>query len=355
VAERSTVEALWFGTGIVSTLVRTALFPAERAYAAIVAARSSLYDRGVLRSHAAALPVLSIGNLTVGGTGKTPVAAWAAAELAAAGAKPAIVLRGYGDDEPLVHARLLPGVPVIVSADRVAGAREARARGADVVVLDDAFQHRRIKRDADWVLVSADRWMQGRPRLLPAGPWRESLSALGRASLAIVTRKAASGSRANDVKAELLQRAPAIPVVIAHLAPDRLHSAEGAERRDLDTLRGARVRLIAAVGDPGALRAQIEAEGATVDARFFPDHHAFSAREIAELAATIEPSTLVLCTLKDAVKIAPGWPRAAPALWYVSQRVIVEDGLDQLSRSIRTVLRARSSDPDAAGAGRPSL
>jgi tetraacyldisaccharide 4'-kinase len=349
------LDTVWFGTGRSAALVRAALSPVERLYAAVIAVRGGLYDRGVMRTHDAGLPVLSIGNLTVGGTGKTPIAAWAAAELEAAGAKPAIVLRGYGNDEPLVHARLHPGVPVIVSPDRVAGVASARERGADVAVLDDGFQHRRVRRTADWVLVSADRWTSSRPRLLPAGPWREPLTALTRASLAIVTRKAASGERAEAVRAALRRHAPEIPVAIAHLAPDGLRSADGAQSRGLETLRGARVRLISAVGDPTALRSQIEEFGAIVDARVYPDHHAFSQAEIAALAATDDPGTTVLCTLKDAVKIAPGWPRAAPALWYVSQRVIVEDGLDQLSRSIRTVLRARSSDPDAAGAGRPSL
>jgi tetraacyldisaccharide 4'-kinase len=353
VAERSTIDALWFGSGLLPALGRAALFPAERLYAAVVASRGVLYDRGILRSEEPPLPALSIGNLTVGGTGKTPIAAWAAGELAGEG-RPAIVLRGYGGDEPLVHARLHPTIPVIASADRVAGAREARARGADVVVLDDAFQHRRIRRQADWVLVSADRWTPGRRRLLPAGPWREPLRALRRASVAIVTRKAASRIRTEEIRTELLRHAPQVPVAVVHLAPDGLRAVHGDETRPLESLRGARVRLIAAVGDPTALRAQIEAEGASVDTRFFPDHHAYSAREIAALASGVEDGTVVVCTLKDAVKIAPGWPRAAPAIWYVSQRVDVEDGLDTLSRSIHAVLAARTSDPDVAGARRPS-
>jgi tetraacyldisaccharide 4'-kinase len=335
-------------------MARTALMPAELAYAAIVAARGTLYDRGVLPSRHPAVPVLSIGNLTVGGTGKTPVAAWVAAELAAAGAKPAIVLRGYGDDEPLVHARLHPSIPVVVMADRVAGAREARDRGADVVVLDDAFQHRRVRRNADWVLVSADRWPAGRPRLLPAGPWREPPRALRRASLAIVTRKAASRPRADEVRSALRRHAPDIPVAIAYLAPDGLRAADGMTTRSLQSLRGTRVRLVAAIGDPAALRAQLEGEGALVDPWFFPDHHAFTDREIADAAGVADDGTVVVCTLKDAVKIAPRWPRAAPSLWYVSQRLTVEEGLDQLSRSIRTVLDARTFDPDAAGAHRRS-
>jgi tetraacyldisaccharide-1-P 4'-kinase len=156
------------------------------------------------------------------------------------------------------------------------------------------------------------------------------------------------------VKEELRRHAPSLPVAIVHLAPAALERVDAPESRSLDTLRGARVRLIAAVGDPDALRAQVESYGATVEPRFFPDHHPFSGPEIASLAAVADPRIVMLCTLKDAVKLAPGWPRAAPALWYVSQRVIVEDGMDSLAASIRSVLRARSSDPDAAGRRRPS-
>src|SRR5690348_7442624 len=135
-----------------------------------------------MTTHDPVLPTLSVGNVTVGGTGKTPVAAWIAAELIDRGARPAIVLRGYGDDEPLVHARLNPDVPVIVAPDRLEGIARAAASGADVAVLDDAFQHRRAQRTADIVLVSAERWTRT-PRLLPAGPWRESLRALRRTSM----------------------------------------------------------------------------------------------------------------------------------------------------------------------------
>src|SRR5687768_17614484 len=176
VGDSWTVDRVWFGSGPGSTVARAALYPAELAYALVVNARGALYDRGVLTSRRPALPVLSIGNLTVGGTGKTPIAAWAAAQLLLGGGHPAIVLRGYGGDEPLVHARLNPEVPVVATPHRVAGVLATRERGADVVVLDDAFQHRRIRRHADWVLVSADRWTHRRPHLLPAGPWREPLS-----------------------------------------------------------------------------------------------------------------------------------------------------------------------------------
>ena len=353
-ADPRRIERIWFGDGVGPALVRTSLLPAELLYRAITSMRGALYDRGMLPVHQAALPALSVGNLTVGGTGKTPIAAWAAEELARRGAKPAIILRGYGGDEPAVHARLHPTIPTVTAADRVAGAREALTLGADVVVLDDAFQHRRIGREVDWVLLSADRPMRS-PRLLPAGPWREPLVALRRATVALVTRKGASRDQALQLAKEIRRYAPAVPVATVRLALDELRSVAEGEVRALDTLDGASVLLVAAIGDPTALEAQLEALGAEVRSRFFADHHAFTLRDIQEIAGAARAGEAIVCTLKDAVKLAPGWPRAAPALWYVSQRVIVEDGMDQLSGSLETVLRARSSGSDSAGPRRPFL
>jgi tetraacyldisaccharide 4'-kinase len=232
--------------------------------------------------------------------------------------------------------------------------RAARARGADVVVLDDGFQHRRIRRNADWVLVSADRWTNDRVRLLPAGPWREPIGALQRASLLVITRKAVGRAAAEQVRDAVRREAAGIAVAIVYLAADGIRRFGADESRGMDSLRGIPVRLIAAIGDPRALHAQLLATGAIVDPHFFPDHHAFTDAEVGRLASRASSDAVVLCTLKDAVKIGPRWPRAAPALWYVSQRVIVEEGLDQLSRSIGTVLSARFSASDSTGPGRSS-
>ena len=152
-------------------VARELLRPASWLYGSVVAARNAGYDHGWLRSHALAIPAVSVGNLTVGGTGKTPVSAYVAARLAERGMKPAIVMRGYGSDETLVHARLNPAIPVFVSADRVRGALAAKEAGCNVAVLDDAYQHRRARRDADIVLLSAE--LAGPVRALPAGAWRE--------------------------------------------------------------------------------------------------------------------------------------------------------------------------------------
>lgn len=348
----SAPERIWYEDGPTAVIARALLRPAEALYAGAVTLRGKMYDRGLLSTESPALPVLSIGNLTVGGTGKTPVAAWAAAELVALGARPAIVLRGYGGDESLVHARLNPAVPVIATPVRASGVRTARERGCDVAVLDDGFQHRRIGRAEDWVLISADRW-SARRRLLPAGPWREPLAGLERATLVIVTRKAVSAEHAADVALDITRLVPGVPAAVMHLAADSLRALGGSASRTMASLSGARVHLITGIGDPGALRRQLEAHGATVRVRAFPDHHAFTPVDIARAADSVDADEVVVCTLKDAVKIGKGWPRAAPALWYVSQRVTVEAGADLLSGSLAAVLRARSRDFEAARAGGP--
>src|SRR5687767_4956317 len=127
VDRRSLVEIVWAGRGRRARAARAVLAPVEGLYRAIVTVRGKLYDWGVFRADNFSVPVLSIGNLSVGGTGKTPVAAWFAQRLSSKGVKPGIVLRGYGADETIVHERLNVGVPVIAAADRVRGIREAIA------------------------------------------------------------------------------------------------------------------------------------------------------------------------------------------------------------------------------------
>lgn len=360
--ERRIVERIWFGDDAIAGAARFALTPLEWLYAGGVALRGALYDAGVLPSHEPRLPAVSVGNLTVGGTGKTPVAAWFACELAARGARPAIVLRGYGDDEPLVHRQLNPALPVIASPDRLAGVERAVAEGADLAVLDDAFQHRRARRVADVVLVSADRWGRAR-HLLPAGPWREPLRALRRASLAIVTRKACSHAQAEAVHEALRRVAPDVPVAIGHLALGELRRVDdtparagaganapvervdGAASLPIDALAGERVLAISAVGDAGAFAAQLAAAGATVRAAPFPDHHRFTHAEAEHLAREIGMGERAICTLKDAVKLAPLWPREAPALWYVSQQLSIDSGRGAIEALMAALLAARHHQP----------
>lgn len=333
----SLIHRVWFDAGVTGRVARGALWPAEVAYRFVSGARSTLYDRGLRAARQPPIPALSVGNLSVGGTGKTPVSAWMAARLRSAGGTPAIVMRGYGDDEPLVHARLNPDIPVYSAPDRLAGAALAAAGGADCVVLDDAFQHRRVARVVDAVLVSAEQW-SGHVRLLPAGPWREPLDALARATLVLVTRKSVDGSTANAVAAALAAYTPS-RIAIVSLALGPLMGEKGT--MTLDSIHGRRVLAIAGIGDPAAFRRQLEAVGATVRTAFFGDHHRYTPADVAAVASMARADELVVCTLKDYVKLAPHWPRVPPSLWYVSQRVAPESGESAITFALDSVLRAR--------------
>ncbi|MDE3128674.1 MAG: tetraacyldisaccharide 4'-kinase [Gemmatimonadota bacterium] len=331
-------ERVWFGTRLGARAGRAALWPASVCFRGSVALRNLAYDRRLLRARAGAIPAIGVGNLTVGGTGKTPVAAWLAGELARRGAHPAIVLRGYGGDEPLVHERLNPGVPVVVASDRLGGLAEAARRGADIGVLDDAFQHRRAARLADVVLVAAERGLTP-ARLLPAGPYREPPASLRRASLVVVTRKTASPEQA----AAVLARATGIsggPGAVVHLAPGALvWTAGGGEGAVPADLTGRRVVLLTGVGEPGLVRDQLAGLGARVELQAYPDHHAFSNSELARAAGAAGGDAAVVCTLKDAVRIGARWTGSVP-LWYVSQRLTIDQGAEHLARLLDAAMAA---------------
>jgi tetraacyldisaccharide 4'-kinase len=303
-----------------------------------------MYDRGLLATHDLALPAVSVGNLTVGGTGKTPLAAWLVGQLARGGARPAVVLRDYGGDEALVHAALNPGTTVISGADRVQAVQQARARGANVAVLDDAFQHRRARRDADIVLLSADAWSLSR-HLLPAGPWREPLSGLRRASLAVITRKAVSADVVDDVWTRVARKAPELPRAIALLAPEGLVDAHAGTTRALSSLSGADVLAVAGVAAPDTFARQLESLGSRVRLHAFRDHHPYSADDVRMLRQSAERADFVVCTLKDAVKLAPLWERGGHSLWYLSQQVILERGRPEMERLLADILRRALDTP----------
>lgn len=343
----SWIERVWFGEAPGDTAARALLWPFEQAYAGIVDLRGRLYDQGVLRRENPSLPTIAVGNLTVGGTGKTPVAAHLVAELMKRGVTPAIVLRGYGNDETDVHRRLNPGVPVVASVNRISGIEVARRQGADVAVLDDAFQHRGVRRDADVLLLSAEQLSRPR-RLLPAGPWRESLHAARRADLIVVTRKSASGEVAQRAVELARTVAPRVPVVVVHLAPGTLCAPLGTESQPLERLRGAKVLAIAAIGEPALFAQQLDALGARVTLAAFRDHHPFGDSEIADLAQRAAQSDLVVSTLKDAVKLGSRWP-GPTRLWYVSQQPVVEQGVEHLNSLLQRVLEARSTAALSAG------
>ncbi len=330
-------EALWYGAGPGAQLCRTALMPLEGVYRGVVALRGALLSGGT-GVVSAGVPVLSVGNLSVGGTGKTPVASWLAGRLLARGARPGLVLRGYGDDEPAVHRMLQPEAIVEVNPDRVSGAEAARRAGATVVVLDDAMQHRRIARDLDVVLLSADRpWTT---RCLPSGPLREPVSALRRAGLVLVTRKAASREAAAMLEQRVREVVGGAPIAHCALVLDGLvRVGDGPDPgwRPMSDLSGRRIVALSGIGNPSAWHAQLLAQGATIQPMVYPDHHRYDAADTGRIVAGVPHDHWVVCTLKDAVKLRTLWPRSGPALWYVSQRVDPGEDLAGIERALDRV------------------
>jgi tetraacyldisaccharide 4'-kinase len=320
------IERVWSGEAPRDAIARAVLSPFELAFRGIVAVRAALYDSGILKSRTSPIPVISIGNLTVGGTGKTPVAAWITSRLVAAGKSPAIILRGYGGDENLVHKFLNPAVPILEATDRASGVLLAADSGANIAILDDAFQHRRAARDVDIVLVSADDWT-AKQRLLPAGPYREPAAALSRASIVIITRKIATDEMVAQVENFVRRTAPAILVGVVRLEIGELVQV-GGSKHVLEThmLRDKSVLAVSGIGNPRAFQGQLEATGARVVSMQFPDHHSFTTSDISEIALRARTVDYAVCTLKDAVKLGPQWPADAGPLWYVSLSVKVERG-----------------------------
>ena len=331
------IERVWRGTDAFGRVARVALTPVEAAYRAATAARGWLFDHSLLRVHSSPIPVVSVGNLSVGGTGKTPFAAWLAAELAGSGAEPAVVLRGYGGDEALVHARLNPEIPVVIEPRRAEGIRRAAALGATVAVLDDAFQHRAAGRSADVVLVSAEQW-RGSPRLLPAGPWREPLVALRRANVAVITRKTADDHAVSQLAAAISDAAPQLPQAVVRFALGELRNARrraAGENLPLNAIEGRTLVAIAGIADSNAFFLQLSESGADVRPHSFPDHHRYTPGDITQLLGGERGSQVMfVCTLKDAVKLGALWPATAPPLWYVSQALKVESGGDAIRKLI---------------------
>jgi tetraacyldisaccharide 4'-kinase len=336
--------SIWYGDGATSRIARVALAPASALYGAVIAQINMMAVMS--RPAQAPIPSLSIGNLTVGGTGKTPVSAWFAARMRERGASPAIVLRGYGEDEVLVHRLLNADVPVFAGADRVRQVQLASDAGADMAILDDAFQHRRAARIADVVLISADRWT-GRVRLLPAGPFREPMKALHRASLVLLTVKAASDDQVRAAE-RAIRAVTDSAVVTVDLAPASFVAVGDPPRQEsLSGWRGKRVLAVSGIGDPAAFNAQLERLGLLSTAMVFADHHRFDEATVARIVAAARGFEAAICTLKDAVKLGPIWPSSAVPLWYLSQSVVPRDGTEALDDVVRSVLAARRITPSS--------
>lgn len=303
---------------------------ASWAYGGGVAVRNALFDAGALRVHRADVRVVSVGNLTAGGTGKTPVTIALAQAYANLGERVAILTRGYAaaasrsrevivvadgtgtrwtsveaGDEPQLLAERAPRAVVLLCADRAAAARVATTKfGATLLLVDDGFQHRRLARDEDWVLVDAlDPWGYG--ALLPRGLLREPVRALRRATTVVISR-ADQATAVTDIEAVVQRYSPEATVRWATHEPARLWQWPGRESLPLETLRGRRLLAMSGIGNPQAFETTVRNLGtATVLARRFPDHHAFKPcdLEAADLFVRSEGLDAAITTEKDAMRL----------------------------------------------------
>ena len=312
--------------GVAATALRGGTALVEPIYGLAVRLRNQRFAWGVAQVVRTGVPVVSVGNITTGGTGKTPVVAWIVERLREGGHRPGILSRGYRsldgaeNDEKRLLDQLCPGAPHFQGADRAAGAARAiTAEGCDVLVLDDGFQHRRLARDLDIVLIDAlCPWGYG--RLLPRGLLREPHSSLGRANLVVVTR--ADQRPANELvslrgEIECCTRAEVIegsfvPVGLINAAGESLGVAEA---------RGRRAAAFCGIGNPDGFRATLRSLGVAIPDpafRAFPDHHHYTPHDFADLGrwGRSQRADLLLTTHKDLVK-CPDATVAGIPLWGV--------------------------------------
>lgn len=294
------------------------LWPLAWLFGGLATLRGKLYDRGVLPSASVEAPVVCVGNIVAGGTGKTPVVVDLAQRFAARGWRPGVLVRGYGKagvsgaqaDEARLYHELLDDPLVVAEPDRIEGARRLIERGADVVLMDDGFQHRRLARDLDLVLVDATRpWGLARgPRaFLPRGLLREGPRALARASAIVLTRcDQAEPAALAALEGELERHAPGVPRLRTRHRPCGLRRLVDGAAVELAWLAGREVDSLAAIGAPVAFERTLEGLGARlVERGRLEDHHEFVARDLAGFGA--RP---VVVTAKDAVKLRALEPSA---------------------------------------------
>jgi len=354
-------------SGFVGIPARLALTALSWPYAAVVRLRNHFYTTGRLKAHRAGVPVVCIGNLTTGGTGKTPLVVWLCRYLRERQVPCAILTRGYKmprgalSDEPALLAAQCPGVAVVVNPDRVAGAAEAiRSHGARVLVMDDGFQHRRLARDLDIVAIDAMRPFgcrsMGVPpidsrsrarypcygKLLPAGLLREPVTGLRRAHAVVLTR-------CDQVSEDTLRQ---IEESIRRMNRDlvlarSIHVPVGIKTRDgveigLDQLRGKRLFAFCGIGNPPSFFHTVEhLGGMLVGSKTYDDHYRYTAADLEQIhrEAAAQEVSLILTTQKDGTKIARlPHPPQQPPLAYLTIELQVTAGADRLTALIDRLL-----------------
>ncbi len=326
------------------------LSPLGSIYGAAMASRRRRYETGKVRVAKNPAPVISIGNLTLGGTGKTPTVAWLAEKLALQGRRPAIVSRGYGArprdvlvvgdgkgslmtsppaaDEAAMLARRYPDLVVLTGAERSFVAEKAVEEfEADVVVLDDGFQHLALDRDVDVVVLRGD-FPFGNGRVVPAGVLREPVSALGRANVVLVT-----GECCAQTRSEIHSLAPDVPIFTGHLAPDALLDARGEIAGAPEDLRGVKVVAVSGLGNPRGFEKLLESLDAEVLAHHeYPDHANYALADGVRIVSSLQDTgaEFILTTEKDAVKLSSLLSKAPFRVLRVVMRIDDEVSLSDL-------------------------
>jgi tetraacyldisaccharide 4'-kinase len=332
--------------GIAAACLRGLLAAGEPLYRWYARRRNRGYDTGRLPITRVDTTVISVGNLTVGGTGKTPFVCWLAQWLQSRAVGVTLISRGYGrgggqlNDEALELAARLPGVPHLQNADRVAAARQALAvNPRQVLILDDAFQHRRIARELDIVLVDALEPF-GFGRLLPRGLLREPIEGLSRAQVVGLSRAdAVSAARREEIHREVARVAPQATWIELSHRPAALINSDG-QTAALDTLRGQKVLAFCGIGNPAGFAHTLESAGLNVlTLREFPDHHRYSERDLSDLdqwTASAPQAAAAVCTHKDLVKIPRDKLGQLP-LWAVTVEIVISSAMAELERRLEEI------------------
>lgn len=335
-------------------LARLGLTLASFPYGLVSELRNRAYSTGALPIRGVPVPVISIGNLTVGGTGKTPTVAWLVRQLQDLGERPAIVSRGYHalddaeNDEKKLLDHLCPSVPHHQGRDRRSVAqRLLTAEQVSVILLDDAFQHRRLHRDLDLVLVdSLNPW--GFDRLLPRGLLRERLAGLSRADLILLTRcELVPPHRIQDILRQI-RRWSGAPVLQTRFLPSGLTDGEG-NRFPLDAVAGKPVVAFCGIGNPEGFQKTLSPSVALSAENFrtFPDHHHYTPADLLELRRLADQcgAEQFLTTRKDLVKLPVDGILGLPCRGLDIELQVDDDLsplLDRLRMTLRSPLRDRT-------------
>lgn len=311
------------------------------AYGAIADLRNAAWTLGVMRSVRAPIPVISIGDLTVGGTGKTPITATLARYLTDTGSSVAVLTPGYADELAL-HLAWNPDIAVLGGQDRGVLAIQAAQEGASVALLDSGFQHRRLERDFDIVAISADyggnRWR------LPAGPFRERWSGIARADSVVVVRRQASREAASRLAGDVSGAFPGMQVAEVRIIPVSLAPASSSAKHVKDPAPGV---AVAGIMWPESFFAAVEELGLRPAHRLtLADHATFDERTVATVV-DLAGSGGVVCTGKDAAKLASRLPDEV-CVWQIVERVVWENGGEDLLAAVAQIAGLGSNNPRRA-------